>query len=195
MGQSSLTLDQLDKLVKEYVKDKEFKDKLNLNNSIKVSFLAQGEYNINYIIEDSNQKYVMRINTGSQMNLSKQIEYEYKALKYLEKSGVTPKVFYLDDSRKELPLGMLIMEYLPGRSMLYKKDLKKAAEVLARVHQVEIKNDFDLIKENRPLTGIYKECSNLLPVYLNSDLGDPEVKDVLEKMLLILKDLRKKKTI
>ena len=47
--------------------------------------LAQGEYNINYwfVHPLTGKKLVLRVNTGSQMHLEKQIEYEYHALELL----------------------------------------------------------------------------------------------------------------
>ena len=55
-----------------------------------LEFLAQGEDNINYLIKDEEEKYVLRLNLGSQMNLDDQIDYE-----------------------------LLLMEYLPGRHLNY----------------------------------------------------------------------------
>ena len=65
--------------------------------------LAQGEYNRNYrfLHPITKKQLVLRINFGSQMHLEHQIEYEYHALKLLERSGRTPKAFYADGSLKK----------------------------------------------------------------------------------------------
>jgi hypothetical protein len=78
-------------------------------------FLAQGEYNINYVLEQEGRKQVLRVNTASQIRQANQIKYEYDALQLLKDSGVTPKPLYLDDSKAEIPYGLLTMEYRADR--------------------------------------------------------------------------------
>ena len=82
------------------------------------TMLAQGEYNRNYTFTHpiTGQKLVLRINFGSQMHLKDQILYEYRALKLLENSGRTPKAIYADGSCKNLPYGVMVMEFLPGHT-------------------------------------------------------------------------------
>ncbi len=63
------------------------------------------------------------------MHLENQIGYECHALQLLEASGRTPKVLYVDGSRKFLDHGVLVMEYLPGKALDYHTDLKYAADV------------------------------------------------------------------
>ena len=91
--------------------------------------LAQGEYNINFWFAHpvTNQKMVLRVNTGSQMHLEHQIEYEYHALKILQKSGRTPRPVFVDGSKEHLPYGVLVMEFLVGEALDYRKDLSLAA--------------------------------------------------------------------
>mgnify|MGYP002796295232 FL=1 len=52
------------------------------------TMLAQGEYNRNYLFTHplSGKKLLFRVNFGSQKHLDDQIEYEYQALKLLERS-------------------------------------------------------------------------------------------------------------
>ncbi|TDX48359.1 aminoglycoside phosphotransferase family protein [Orenia marismortui] len=190
MSTNTLSKEELLEQVKNYTKQENFKRDLGLAGNPKVSFLAQGEYNLNFLLEDQFKKYVLRLNTGSQMHLANQIKYEYQALENLKSSTVTPKPLFLDDSCRDLPLGMLVMEYLPGRSLIYEEDLVKAAEVLAKVHKVEIPKDHDLIIEKKPLSGIWEECKQLIPTYLDSSLGKAEIKVFLEKMLKGLDQLR-----
>ncbi|WP_130806063.1 phosphotransferase [Senegalia massiliensis] len=123
--------------IKDYVLNNDINvclDKMNLE----INFLAQGEYNINYTISDENNKYVFRVNTGSQINVEEQIEYEYNALKNLEISGVTPKVYYVDSSKKQVNYGILIMEFLEGRHLIYDRDLLKASNIFARIHSLDL---------------------------------------------------------
>lgn len=188
---NKLSREQLLNQVENYVTKQEFKEQLKINQIPQVSFLAQGEYNINFLLE-AEKKFVLRLNTGSQMHLDNQIRYEYKALEYLESSRVTPPPVLLDDTCSDLPLGMLVMEYLSGKSLDYRTDLDQAARVLARVHEVSIPDDNELIIEAKPLSGIWKECSNLVPTYLNSPLGKDNIKKFLEKMINGLDKLRNK---
>ena len=173
---------ELTKDLKEYIKDREFMSATGISRRAELEFLAQGEYNINYLIEDEEEKYVLRLNLGSQMDLDDQIGYEFSALKALAPSGVTPRPFYLDNSREKLDYGLLMMEYLPGRHLDYQKDLKAAAKVFARIHKLDVESAERLIREEKPLTAIWNECDSLLAEYFDSELADPEIKDFLRRM-------------
>ena len=83
--------DKLIPILYNYVHQVELSSLLSLDKDFTISFLAQGEYNRNYILEDSNTRYVLRVNFGSQIIVDNQIEYEYSTIKSLEHSGVTPK--------------------------------------------------------------------------------------------------------
>lgn len=75
--------------LKEYITSEKFKrgNRISVDKEIELQLLAQGEYNINYtfVHPDTNKKLVLRINTGSQMHLENQMEYEYQALMNLKK--------------------------------------------------------------------------------------------------------------
>ena len=134
----------------EYVKNEKYRKALNLPNEQEEEYtmLAQGEYNINYSFTHpkTGKKLLLRVNCGSQMHLENQIGYECHALQLLEASGRTPKVLYVDGSRKFLDHGVLVMEYLPGKALDYHTDLKYAAECLADIHSVRI--GFDSARES-----------------------------------------------
>jgi aminoglycoside phosphotransferase (APT) family kinase protein len=168
--------------LKEYIRDRDFIIATGISRRAELEFLAQGEYNINYLIEDEEEKYVLRLNLGSQMNLDDQIGYEFSALEALAPSGVTPRPFYLDNSRKKLDYALLLMEYLPGRHLDYRRDLKAAAKVFARIHKLDVEDAESLIREEKPLTAIWDECDSLLDKYFDSELADPEIKDFLKRM-------------
>ncbi len=145
--------------------------------------LAQGEYNLNYVLQQTARRWVLRVNIGSQIQREDQIVYEYQALRLLAMSGVTPVPYYVDDTREHLDYGLLIMEYLPGESLDYRQDLEAAARLFAEIHTVEIPQDTPLIEESHPLSMTYDECARLLPVYLESDLADPALRDYLAEVL------------
>jgi aminoglycoside phosphotransferase (APT) family kinase protein len=151
---------------------------------VSVTPLAQGEYNLNYVLQQEARRWVLRVNVGSQIQREDQILYEYRALSLLQGSGVTPKPYYVDDTRDHLDYGLLIMEYLPGGALDYRRDLEAAARLFATIHTVEVPGrNNPLIEESRPLSMTYEECARLLPVYLTSDLADPNLRDYLTEVL------------
>jgi thiamine kinase-like enzyme len=146
--------------------------------------LAQGEYNLNYLIAGGNEKRVLRINVDTQIDRQDQILYEYQALRLLEHSGVTPLPYHVDDSRTFFDTGILIMQYLPGRPLIYETDLEKAARLLATIHQVWVSpQNNHLIREEAPLSLIFTECVRLLATYFASDLADPQIRSYLSEVI------------
>ena len=149
-----------------------------------VTPLAQGEYNINYLLTQGSNRWVLRVNLGTQIAREDQISYEFGALRLMENSGVTPRPYFLDDSKALLDYGLLIMEYLPGETLDYRRDLQQAAGLFACLHSVDVPADRNhLIREDRPLTGMVEECVRLADVYLRSELADPFVRQYLSEVL------------
>lgn len=159
---------------------------LALTPNFKVTFLAQGEYNQNYLVTDGDKQYVFRLNYGSQLGLNHQIEYEYHALSWLQRSGCTPEVYYVDDSRQAFEQGLLIMQYLKGRPLDYHQDLPVAASIFGRIHQLPVddlaEQQFVLEKDNI-LTARIEECRTLLAPVFHSAYLDIKVKRQLEQAL------------
>ena len=180
--------------IKKYSQKEEFRKALGIDgkDEIEFSLLAQGEYNVNYLFEhpQTGEKLLLRVNMGSQMHLEHQVEYEYKALKQLESSGRTPKVYYVDDSKEWIPNGILVMEYLPGTVMDYEKDMRVGAEILADIHAVAVDPEGSLIHSENPCREILEECNQMFRVYEESELAEPHKKAQIRKML----DLCKEKT-
>ena len=167
--------------VSAYLKSRDWNDvPVMQGRKFEVSPLAQGEYNLNYLISSGSLQLVFRVNIGTQINRADQIRYEYGALKLLAHSGVTPRPFYVDDTRQVFEQGILIMEYLPGESMDYRRDLWDAAELFATIHQINVPEEKNhLIREEAPLTLIYEECAGLLGHYFDSDLAQPDIREYL----------------
>ncbi|MCF8039822.1 MAG: phosphotransferase [Desulfohalobiaceae bacterium] len=154
-------------------KIKQIKDFLASSNWVDslegVSFLAAGEYNENYLIAGLNKTYVFRINQGSQLGLGdRQIEYEYRVLKALASSGVTPKPVACEPYPKKIQGGVLLMEYLPGKPLDYEQDLEKAARVFARVHTASVPEG--LMVQPDPVLDISRECHGLIHRYADHPL-------------------------
>lgn len=109
--------------------------------------------------------FVLRVNRASQINLGhKQIGYEFNALRFLEPSGVTPRVYSCTELGKYIPFGMLTMEYLPGRPLQYEHDLLLAAHLLARVHTLDA-TDAPLLRPRYPQRALLEECKRMWNVY------------------------------
>jgi len=152
--------------------------------SFSVKPLAQGEYNLNYTVHQGGRAWVFRVNVGTQIDRDDQILYEYCTLRLLQATGVTPRPYYVDDSRKWLEHGVLLMEYLPGEQLDYRRDLEAAARLFACTHSHPVEaEDNHLIHEQRPLSMTYEESLRLLRVYLESELADPSLRDCLGDVL------------
>lgn len=173
--------------LEEYVKREEFLEGLKIPKDSKVDFqlLAQGEYNINYLFTHpiTKDKLILRVNTASQMNLSDQIEYEYKSLLQLKESKRTPIPIYVDGSKKYLDYGVLVMNFLQGVPLDYKKDLYIAANCLADIHSVVLEENTHLLCPKNPLEAILDECKDMVQTYYDSTLGDEEKKNQINRML------------
>ena len=108
--------------LKEYVQTEHYLEGIGIGKEeqkeIQIAYqpLAQGEYNINYwfVHPLTGKKLVLRVNTGSQMHLENQIEYEYHALELLADSGRTPVPVFVDGSKKELPYGVMVWSFWKG---------------------------------------------------------------------------------
>lgn len=157
----------------------------HFSNNCHIGFLAQGEYNINFLIESNQKKYVFRVNTGSQLQLDNQIKYEYDALKTLEISGVTPKVFYVDDTKSFFDYGILVMEFLEGRPLEYDKDLNKAASIFARIHSLELsdRDTSTFIIEDNIFNERILESRRLLKDFFVSNIASKELKNFFDSFL------------
>lgn len=161
------------------------KDIFGIKN-YEVIFLQQGEYNINYLLKTNIGKFVLRINSKSQMNLKNQIKYEYDALKFLEKSNVTPKVYYVDDGDDKLLNGVILMEYLEGRSLIYQEDREKAAKIFANIHSLDISKANNFIVEENIFTDRINEANFWLKDVFKSEKIDKEKKDFFYNFLYYL---------
>lgn len=182
----------------EYIRTKEYRQALGLPVEVREQYrlLAQGEYNMNYIFTHptTGKELLLRVNCGSQMHLEDQIGYEFRALGLLEPSGRTPKAIYVDGSRRFLDHGVMVMEYLPGRHLDYRRDMKLAAEILADIHSVEVPQHMvpsgddtagerTLICPENPLQAILEECEQMVKTYMESPLGEEEKKGQIRRML------------
>ena len=159
--------------------------------------LGQGEYNMNFLIQQGPTFWVLRVNSGSQIGLTKaeQIAYEYHTLQLLAPLDVSPTPYFLDNSFEYLPYGVLGMAYYPGESLDYRRDLEDAAQLFAHYHQLKVPDENNhLIRETETLSLTYQRCGKMLQVYFNSDLADPALKTYLGEVYAWAGEARKKES-
>jgi predicted Ser/Thr protein kinase len=174
----------LESRIKSYIEAKNLAEKLGLERDFKIRFLAQGEYNINYLVEDRFKKLVFRANTASQLGLENQIEYEYNALKALELSGVTPRAHYVDGKKDVLDYGVLVMEFLEGVPLDYGKDLRTAASIFGKIHSLDTEGlEETFIVESDILSSRVREARMWLGDYMNSPKADAKLKRFFQNFL------------
>lgn len=172
-----------------YIQSEKYRKALGLPEKQEESYhiLAQGEYNRNFwfIHPETGRKLVLRVNFGSQMHLQDQIGYEYRALKDLQGCGRTPEPLYVDGSLENLDHGVMVMEYLPGEALQYRRkgDLQKAAYILADIHAEPLEHPEQLVRSGQPLKEMLEECEQMQQVYQDSDLGSSEVKALIRECL------------
>lgn len=175
------------KYIEPLIKSREYREGLGLPKKIEEEYrmLAAGEYNVNLSFTHpvTGKKLVLRINQGSQMHLDNQIEYEANTLKLLQNSGRTPKLYYVDGSKKYLDKGILVMEYLPGVALDYTKDLNKAVDILVDIHRQSLPENTGLIKAGAGFNFVLGECEEMFKHYTESNYYDEDIKNRIRKLL------------
>lgn len=159
---------------------------LQLTGDWDLRFLAQGEYNINYLLRrDTGPPLVVRVNTGSQIGRpgGDQIAYEAAALRLLAPAGVAPRLHYLDATLGFFPYGLLVMDYLPGGPLRYDDaaHLVAAARTLARLHQTPAVHGAFILR--RALVDDLEEARGWLAPYLDSPRAPAAARARLARLL------------
>ena len=175
------------KYIEPLIESREYREGLGLPEVIEEEYemLAAGEYNVNLSFTHpvTGKKLVLRINQGSQMHLDNQIEYEANTLKLLQNSGRTPKLYYVDGSKKYLDKGILVMEYLPGVALDYTKDLNKAADILVDIHRQSLPENTGLIEAGAGFNFVLDECEEMFKHYTKSNYADEKITNRIRKLL------------
>ncbi len=137
-------------------------------------------------------RYFLRLGRETGLGLMARLAYEFSVLQAMSRSGMTPRPFYCDESAKVdgEPVGALLMEFLPGRSMDCASDWRLAAQTLARVHAQPV--DSRLIVRERPLVDMCNRCSELVSAI--GRYGDPgaaeEAGDSLKALISLADEAR-----
>lgn len=149
-----------------------------------VSFLAAGEYSLNFLVDYEGRQSVARCVTGSQMELSPtdQITYEAHALELLAESGRTPHFFSFEVEPRQVVYPFMILEYLPGKPLNYGVDLEEAARCMAAIHQLRAPEDHRLVVHDDPAPPLLDEAWLLAKPYLDWDDAPPGSGEALRKL-------------
>ena len=108
-------------------------------------------------------------------------DYEYRVLKAIAPSGVTPRPLFYDPDPPGLPGGVLVREFIPGRRLDYATDLDGAARALARIHALP--PDPDLVVRPKPAEDLIREGNRLLEGESGPLRLDPPRQKVRERLL------------
>ncbi len=151
---------------------------LSADACLAVEPLGKGEHNENYVFCEggASRRFVLRVNRVSQPFHTKQVAYEYAALRALEQSGCTPRPLYCDASAAAPGNGVLVESFCPGSELdfddLKPGDLQKVARLMASVHAVPVDESCGLYRPDDPLKQLFNECIDRFSVYKGTALED-----------------------
>jgi len=122
-----------------------------LGKEFKLNEKKSGESNHNFILEADNKKYVLRV--SRKVSRKSRLREESKALEFLEETEIEniPRKAWFGETE----IGSVLIETFVGNKDLQKgdfteKDLKKSAQLLAKIHSTKIEkyNDFFNTEKN-----------------------------------------------
>jgi len=147
-------------------------------DSLQILKMTPGSYNLNFHISVENKEFIFRVNIEQQSGLSKQVEYEYNTLKFLEGHEIAPDVYHIDSTRQHFDFDMVIEQYLEGPHLLLQKSqVSDVAEILAKLHSLH-PNGMKFIVWQDPL----KDTYNLI----KQDIAHYETRKTAEKKIITL---------
>lgn len=160
--------------------------------------LGAGEHNDNYVFSnpETQEKFVLRINTVSQNFHSDQVSYEEYALKILQVSGRVPQVLYRDSSLKKIDRGVLVISFCEGSELnfdaLRPGDLLCATQLMADIHAVEIPQNCRLYCPKNAMQELFDECVNRYKVYEKSAFTNNRITHFAEQFITKAQDMLQK---
>ena len=141
--------------------------------------LGSGEHNVNFLLlaDGRDLKRVLRVNLGTQTGNEHQVAYEASALKALEPSMRVPRVFFVDDTKRRISHGVMVIEFRQGTWLDYGNAaaMEEAARIMADVHAVEPACDCPIKRADDPLQAYFNVCNAFYRNYLASPYADPMV--------------------
>ena len=153
--------------------------------AIDARILAAGEHNMNFVFAhpSTGERFVLCVGCANQVELESPSRYEFDALRILLPSGRTPKPYWMDDGPKAPGRGVIVMEFLEGRPLDYRRpgDMHEAARILADIHNVPVPEGSRLMAPPDPLRDQFEECRRMFARYRGSSFEDPLVTRYVER--------------
>lgn len=124
----------------------------NFVKNISVKEINRGGYNINYLVNINNHKFVFRFNIDTYLDVENQTKYENEVLEYLEKFNIAPKVFFIDTGKIFFEDDLLVEEFIENQSLQFGNDfLEKFGKLVKKLHSIPLPQNGLLIKNLNPL--------------------------------------------
>jgi thiamine kinase-like enzyme len=151
--------------------------------SVEIHKMTPGSYNLNFHISVGIKEFIFRVNIDQQSGLSRQIQYEYNALKFLQGHGLAPDVYHLDDTRQYFEFDILIEQYLEGPHLLLEKShIPQVAASLAKLHSLD-HHGVNFISWQDPLKDTYKFVQNDIVHYKTRKTAEEKIITQSERTL------------
>ncbi|MGD8209543.1 MAG: phosphotransferase [Desulfobacterales bacterium] len=151
--------------------------------SVAIHKMTPGSYNLNFHISVETKEFIFRVNIDQQSGLSRQIQYEYNTLKFLQGHGLAPDVYHLDDTRQYFEFDILIEQYLEGPYLLLEKSyLPQVAASLAKLHSLD-HHGVNFISWPDPLNDTYKFVQNDIAHYKTRKTAEEKIITQSERTL------------
>jgi thiamine kinase-like enzyme len=127
--------------------------------------------------------FIFRVNIDQQSGLSRQVQYEYDTLKFLQGHGLAPDVYHLDDTRQYFEFDILIEQYLEGPYLLLEKSyLPQVAASLAKLHSLD-HHGVNFISWPDPLKDTYEFVQNDIAHYKTRKTAEEKIITQSERTL------------
>ncbi|MGD9327161.1 MAG: phosphotransferase, partial [Desulfobacterales bacterium] len=151
--------------------------------SVAIHKMTPGSYNLNFHISVETKEFIFRVNIDQQSGLSRQIQYEYNTLKFLQGHGLAPDVYHLDDTRQYFEFDILIEQYLEGPHLLLEKSyLPQVAASLAKLHSLD-HHGVNFISWPDPLKDTYEFVQNDIAHYKTRKTAEEKIITQSERTL------------
>jgi thiamine kinase-like enzyme len=151
--------------------------------SLEIHKMTPGSYNLNFHISVETKDFIFRVNIDQQSGLSRQVQYEYDTLKFLQGHGLAPDVYHLDDTRQYFEFDILIEQYLEGPHLLLEKSyLPQVAASLAKLHSLD-HHGVNFISWPDPLKDTYEFVQNDIAHYKTRKTAEEKIITQSERTL------------
>ena len=151
--------------------------------SVEIHKMTPGSYNLNFHISVGVKEFIFRVNIDQQSGLSRQVQYEYNTLKFLQGHGLAPDVYHLDDTRQYFEFDILIEQYLEGPHLLLEKSyIPQVAASLAKLHSLD-HHGVNFISWQDPLKDTYEFVQNDITHYKTRKTAEEKIITQSERTL------------